>query len=283
MGGTGSKVKDTTHVEVADIAARNAYPVGKRKWGMRITVIGGLTYYLFRGLSSTNKDDNLNWVSEALYMAAIGVGGGGATNTWQYQGNWDASGGLFPGDANTKQYYTWKITVSGVFPDGNQYASGTIAIALIDNPGQTAANWKMIGVPSEWVNIVNSQANSKRRTVELLWYDGTAQAGQSDKDLFATLVDAVITVTFEVLGIKSDGSEIYTCTKKASFKKDGAAAPLLIGAVKTIDEVVEDGAEAPFTTVSINAGNVRIAFSSGATSLDVYRWTIFAKVSQTQL
>lgn len=61
---------DTTHVEVATLALRNAYPVGLRKWGMRITVTddptpaNNQTYLLTKGLVDSDKSNNNNFEQE---------------------------------------------------------------------------------------------------------------------------------------------------------------------------------------------------------------------------
>lgn len=71
MSGTGAPVKDTTHVEVPNFAAMQAYPVGLRKWGMRITVTDdtddfyNTNWVLKKGFNSNNKSDNQNFIKES--------------------------------------------------------------------------------------------------------------------------------------------------------------------------------------------------------------------------
>lgn len=75
--GTGAKVKDTTHVEVATLAALLLVPAGKRKWGMLVTVyadptaINNRTFQLVYNQSSTAKTDNSNWVDVTTNIATL--------------------------------------------------------------------------------------------------------------------------------------------------------------------------------------------------------------------
>jgi hypothetical protein len=150
---------------------------------------------------------------------------------------------------------------------------------LLFTPASTRS--RVVLQTSEINNNIILDANSSRKNYTLKFFDGSGATGNQDYDLFSGLSDAVIEVKFKVVGIKNDGSEIYTCTKSASFKKDGAAAPVLVGSVTTIAEVVEDGTDNPNTTISIASGLVRLAFNTG--SADVYQWTVFAEVTQTIL
>lgn len=60
-----------------------------------------------------------------------------------YKGGWDASGDTFPGDENTLEGDFWKLTVGGTL-DGVFWQVKTLVMALSDNPGQDADNWRMI-------------------------------------------------------------------------------------------------------------------------------------------
>ena len=135
---------DNWHKQANSLA--QLYGTYPRRWGMRVTVYTSADagdYVLSYGLSSTNLNDNGNWLKVADIGQTWG-GGGGSSNAWTYEPNFDASVNQYPGDAGTLKYQTFYFTVGGNMPDGNFWPAGTIAIALTDNPGQTPANWRLI-------------------------------------------------------------------------------------------------------------------------------------------
>ena len=135
---------DQWHREVKSLA--QLYTVNPRRWGMRVTVYIGADagdYVLSYGLSSTRLSDNDNWLKVANIGATWGSGGG-SSNAWTYEPDFDASVNMLPGDAGTLKYQTFYFTTGGTMPDTNFYPAGTIAVALVDNPGQTMANWRLI-------------------------------------------------------------------------------------------------------------------------------------------
>lgn len=67
---------------------------------------------------------------------------GGESATEHFKGGYDASTNLFPGDADTEAGDFWRFTVGGAL-DGGNWPAKTIAIALIDNPGQDPDNWRL--------------------------------------------------------------------------------------------------------------------------------------------
>lgn len=136
---------DQWHKSVKSLAL--LYKVNPRRWGMRATVYLGTDagdYVMSYGLNSTQLSDNANWLKVADIGAAWGTGGAGATNVWKYQPDFNASVNALPGDASTLKYQTFYFTTAGTMPDTNVWPEGTIAVALVDNPGQTMANWRLI-------------------------------------------------------------------------------------------------------------------------------------------
>jgi hypothetical protein len=70
----------------------------------------------------------------------------------KFRGAWDASGNIYPEEPTTTGSNAdgsiaagdeWKITVAGTL-DGGLWPVKTIVKALVDNPGQTDANWRLI-------------------------------------------------------------------------------------------------------------------------------------------
>lgn len=70
----------------------------------------------------------------------INESGGDATE--HFKGGYDASTNTFPGDADTIAGDFWRFTVGGTL-DGGIWPAKTIAMALIDNPGQDPDNWRL--------------------------------------------------------------------------------------------------------------------------------------------
>lgn len=77
---------------------------------------------------------------EAVEVTISESGGSGVEH---FQGGFDASVNIFPGDVDTLAGDFWRFTVGGTL-DGEVWPAKTIAIALIDNPGQDPANWRLI-------------------------------------------------------------------------------------------------------------------------------------------
>ena len=70
MNSGATQNPNTTHVEVATLALRDAYSVGLRQWGMRITVTddptpaNNQTYVFTKGLADSDKANNNNFEKE---------------------------------------------------------------------------------------------------------------------------------------------------------------------------------------------------------------------------
>lgn len=94
------------------------------------------TYHLVIKDSAGN---NYQHVLQSELSAAV-------ANLWVDQGSYNASSNTFPTSANTvlgdnpKRGYIWTISSGGTL-GGVAVAAGDTVRALIDNPGQTAANW----------------------------------------------------------------------------------------------------------------------------------------------
>lgn len=59
-----------------------------------------------------------------------------------FRGAWDASGNLLP-SSSVLAGHEWYFSVAGTF-GGELYPVGTIAKALVDTPGQTLSNWRLM-------------------------------------------------------------------------------------------------------------------------------------------
>jgi len=125
-----------------------------------------------------------------------------------------------------------------------------------------------------------------RKLTRLVWVDTRAAAGNTDRSIFfdeatsSLLQDAGVKLEIDAVGIMEDGSEVYTCKKIASFKRDGNADSVQVGATTTVSEHRDDAGAS--VTISQQANSlVRVAFTTGG--VDVYRWTIFATITQTLL
>lgn len=149
--------------------------------------------------------------------------------------------------------------------------------------GETAAGFFALAdnVNGGRYGILTATTAKDRKMYDFVWVDTTASGGNADINL-SVGNDMLVTVEFRVLGLKTDGSEGYSCLKVASFRKDGSALPVLVGAVATVFETEDAVTNVVVTTVSVTgAGLVRIAYTTGG--VDVYRWTIYARVTTTQI
>jgi len=132
-------------------------------------------------------------------------------------------------------------------------------------------------------NTVAVSGATTRKTYEILWVDVTSNAGNTDVAVFTGYTDATAQIEFTVTAVKtSDGVEAYSSKKIASFHKDGSADATLIGSVTTVHEVENAATNVPALTISMNGANVRAAYDLGG-GVDTYRWTIWARVTITQL
>jgi hypothetical protein len=111
------------------------------------------------------------------------------------QGDWDASGGTFPGGgtASAADYYT--VTTGGTV-DGVSFVSGDTIAALIDNASTTtyAANWVKNPLPDAGDFYFASQAGSTSLGGESVWRTGDKLiwSGTAWQKLGATqLVDGI--------------------------------------------------------------------------------------------
>lgn len=68
---------------------------------------------------------------------------GSVEGAWVVKGNWDASTNLFPSSSVLKgyQYKASSNSTTLLMPDGGIIPAGTLIVAMVDDPGQTVANW----------------------------------------------------------------------------------------------------------------------------------------------
>lgn len=241
---------------VDSVTLRNS--VQPRRWGMMVQVTddgtpaNNTTWVLVKGLSNTDINDNANWQTLEDYA------GGGATppggNDTEIQFN---DGGTFGG------FGEWDGT--------NMIVPGTV-IGQSGNNGfslrESAAN------PYNTANFSN-------------WgfWDITGSSGQVDRNIFEsdTITNSIATILLFAQGIAADGSAGISKVISASFRKDGTADPVQIGANTDLVSK-EDSGDTP--TISISLGgvgtdNIRVSYDSN--SVTVYTWTFFAIISYTKV
>lgn len=153
--GAGQLIQDNWHRDVQTIVMLNA--VNPRRWGMRVTVYDDPVpanngdYVLEYNRSSTNLQDNANWLKVADIDTTWG---GGSPGVDHWRGPYDASSNLYPatggsgGGGAINAGDSWNVTVPGdldVFGLGViTVYEGTILTALTNAPGQTPASWRVI-------------------------------------------------------------------------------------------------------------------------------------------
>jgi len=143
--------------------------------------------------------------------------------------------------------------------------------------------------------ILRQSAAQPHRKFEVLpdWGAGlgpyVGQSGNIDRNIFFsdTIQDAIVTVLIFAQGVKQNGavgSMGYSGLIAASFRKDGAADPVQIGA-NTVIFAKEDSADAPSVTISTgNPGddNLRISYETDNVS-DIYTWTFMGLIAWTKV
>ncbi len=111
-------------------------------------------------------------------------------------------------------------------------------------------------------------------------------SGTIDRNFFALFpnADSVVTVFLLAQGIKSDGAEGISKVISASFRKDGAADPVQIGANTDLISK-EDSPNTPTCTIGLgNVGtdNIRVTYDSGNIAVS-YTWTFMGLVAFTKV
>ncbi len=120
--------------------------------------------------------------------------------------------------------------------------------------------------------------NTTHKTYELPWIDAAGTSVTQDINILNGYTDATATIRYTVAAIKSDGSVSIAGEYATAFNKDGGTTVVQVGSTHVIWE--EKPGAASFTT-SVASNLIRVVVDSG--SADSYRWTVFAKVTITQL
>jgi len=121
----------------------------------------------------TNKATNFSVSNDTLYptvKAAKDYADGLVAGLVDFRGSWDASGNLYPNSGGSGvagavlKGDAWIISAAGA-PGGTSLNIGDLALANIDTPGQTVANWSVISgdflyVPEDGANKVTSVSSS---------------------------------------------------------------------------------------------------------------------------
>lgn len=129
--------------------------------------------------------------------------------------------------------------------------------------------------------ITSNSADASEKFLRFLWYAGSAVSG--NQDITASLIcpdDGICTITINGQGIAADGSAGISVVKIASFRRDGAADPVQIGATTSVHNV-EDSGDTPTITISATTSFIRVSFNSGG--VPTYHWTIWADVAITKV
>lgn len=140
LGGYG--VKDNVAIDAANLVKLYAIPFGKRKWGMMVTVYAdavpgnNITWFLKYNQSSTNKNDNANWVDVNTVV------GGGIGAMVLKDRNYDASTGNFPNAAAKKGWVYLVGPGLGGNVGGVDLVPGQIVMCTKDNPANNWIDWE---------------------------------------------------------------------------------------------------------------------------------------------
>jgi len=224
----------------------------------------------FYGASFTNGFAPTGSSSTATYFrAAPVINATGGTTTVRFA-DWNPTETSLTGVSN------YGVTIGGAALSGFGTRTPTERVDVVGNV-------KISNTALSSVLTLNNSAATTHKTYDMLWFDGTSNSGNTDVNIFNGYTDATAQIEFTVTAVKtSDGLEGYSAKKIATFHKDGSADATLVGTVSTVHSQENAATNTPDITISMNGANVRVAYDLGG-GVDVYRWTIWAKVTITQL
>lgn len=174
-------------------------------------------------------------------------------------------------------------TPPGGAPGGVQYNNAgafgsfgtyTPATGLFEHTGRNQIKNTYVG----WEHIDNNDTKSRIRSLNWGRLTNNSLSGQTARDIFLNdagveIEDCAAIVEFYINARKTDGSDIVSRKLIVAFKKDGAANPVIVGAVSTAHSV---GNATPVVTITVDgAGLIQVAFdSSGSGEWQVSIWGI---------
>jgi hypothetical protein len=256
---------DYTHAEALTVAIRNLHPVSMRKWGMLITVTNdptpanNITWLLKYNEASTDKADNDNWVD------AVTVYGGDLPTILASLLAATSDKHILFNDGDTiGGFGEWDKTLARLLLGGN---------LVIDNP-YTFTLRKSSADPNTKLVIISDWTGGAKTV---------GQVGNIDLNVFnsgGAINDSVATIFVLAQGVKSDGSMGFSKILTASFRKDGAADPVQIGANTDLASK-DDSPDTPTVTLGlggVGTTNIRISYDSN-NAADVYTWTFSALIA----
>lgn len=175
---------------------------------------------------------------------------------------------------------TGNVRFSGALMPNN--AAGTSGQVLTSAGSGAAATWTDKALEIITGGVVAKQTQSSgsttHRTYETLWIDAAGTSVTQDINIMNGYTDATASIRWTVAAIKSDGSISIGGEYSTVYNKDGGTTVVQVGTTHVIWE--EKPLLASFTA-SVASNLPRVVVDSG--SADSYRWTVFAKVTITQL
>jgi len=288
LDGTGNEMIGVTGTG-NDLISITGTGVGRSGFRARATNAGGqATNYLLNDRTvftsyggqlyggSTNAVGNLFGVSRAdKYF----IFADGASNLGMAIGTLSAQP-LILGTDNTNRFQIGSAGQLGI--GGATY--GTSGQVLTSAGSGAAPTWTDKAQEDITGGVVaketRSSASTTHRTYETLWIDATGTSVTQDINILNGYTDATALIEFTGIGIKSDGSESVAYKYAAAFNKDGATTVVQVGATQALMTPLETDAGASMT-ISVASNLIRVVVDSG--DADSYRWTVFAKVTITQL
>jgi len=156
----------------------------------------------------------------------------------------------------------------------NTETVGTVAATtLVTTPSVVST------VTTQITNAIQVSGSTTRKTYEVLCLDAAAVSGDLTQSFLSGYTDATCSVIFTVTAVKSDGSESFGGEYAITYNKDGGTTVVQVGTTTNIYEHKTD-AGASFTA-DVLSNQAHFSYDSG--DIDSYRWTIWAKVTITQL
>lgn len=244
-----------------------------------------------------NADMRLAPGASSFSAYAINYGGSDVATYISTYRNISPGSNLFGLGAEAYRTYIYTLgssctgMVIGTYVDQPLYfGRNNATVSHLTNAGfayeaDNSASWSDRNVPDKhYVDSLSNPsvaANRSRKSYKRLWTDFTTGSGSYSDDIFIAggYIDAVAQVTIKIVGVKSDGSEGYTATKVAAFRRDGTATIVEIGTETTVSEIRDD--TDAISSIQVVSGQVNVSVDTG--DGDSYHWTIWADIDITEL
>lgn len=108
----------------------------------------------------------------------------------------------------------------------------------------------------------------------------TTSSTATNNDVYTVANDEAVSVVCTLIGIKTDGSQMYHGRKATGYRKDGAASITQVGTVYPIWNEITEQSPASYSLTTTGTATVRVAVA-GASS-ETWNWTLVTEIYSTK-